>query len=280
MQTHTSIRGNDMTCYERLEFLGDAILDFLVIRHIFDLHGRLSPGALTLLKGAMVSNSVLAAISVHYGLHRYLRIDSQSVKNAINQYIPEIEEKRRAEFAAAKEEERPCGQYWLEVEPPKSIADVVESIMGALYVSDGFDLKGVQRMYDTMLRPFYDQHISLKTLSHHPTKILFELFQSQGCQEFQIAKYLHSEGQNLVRCEVEVHNVILTVGIDASPVLAARKASLEALDALEGDPAFMSRVCDCRAKAEQRKAAKRSARTQSGKAETKLPESDEEDLEL
>jgi endoribonuclease Dicer len=67
----------------------------------------------------MVSNSVLAAISVHYGLHQFLKIESDSVKKAIDQYIPEVEEKQRAEYAAAREEERPCGQYWLDIEPPK-----------------------------------------------------------------------------------------------------------------------------------------------------------------
>jgi len=107
----------------------------VVIRHIFDLHGRLSPGALTLLKasapricwfelltttqGAMVSNSVLAAISVHYGLHQFLKIESESVKKAIDQYIPEVEERQRAEYASAQKEGRPCGQYWLDIEPPK-----------------------------------------------------------------------------------------------------------------------------------------------------------------
>ncbi|KIM21363.1 hypothetical protein M408DRAFT_104950 [Serendipita vermifera MAFF 305830] len=280
--THTSVRGNDMICYERLEFLGDAILDFLVIRHIFDLHGRLSPGALTLLKGAMVSNSVLAAISVHYGLHQFLKIESASVKKAIDQYIPEVEEKQRAEYAAAKEEGRPCGQYWLDVDPPKSIADVVESILGALYVSDGFKLTGAQAMYDALLRPFYDQHISLKTLSHHPTKILFELFQSRGCQDFEITKQMDEQEQGLYRCEVVVHDVILAGGVDPAPTFAARRASFEALDALEGDPQFMDRLCDCRAKAEQRKAAKRAARAQLGKAEAKqalVASEDEEDID-
>lgn len=64
-----------------------------------------------------------------------------------------------------------------------------------------------------------------------------------------------------------VHDVILAAGVDPSPTFAARRASFEALDALEGDPNFMSRLCDCRAKAEQRKLAKRAARAKIGKVE-------------
>jgi len=67
----------------------------------------------------MVSNSVLAAVSVEAGLHRYLRIESESVKKAIDIYIPELVEKQRAEYQEAENEGRPYGQYWLEVEPPK-----------------------------------------------------------------------------------------------------------------------------------------------------------------
>lgn len=90
----------------------------------------------------------------------------------------------------------------------QSIADVVESILGALYVSDGFTLTGAQAMYENLLKPFYDQHISLKTLSHHPTKILFELFQSLGCQEFEITKQFDVEDPALFRCEgKEVHDL-------------------------------------------------------------------------
>ncbi|PVF99771.1 hypothetical protein CPB86DRAFT_756304 [Serendipita vermifera] len=279
--THTSVRGNDMTCYERLEFLGDAILDFLVIQHIFDLYGRLSPGALTLLKGSMVSNSCLAAVSVHYGLHKFLMIESNGIKRAIEQYVPELEEKKRAEYEAADREGRPRGQYWLDVEPPKSIADVVESIFGALYVSDGFKLKGVQAMYDTLLKPFYDQHISLKTMSHHPTKILFELLQSQGCQEFEMTRRLDKAAQ-LIRCEIVVHDVILAIGADSSATVASKYASFEALDALEGDPDFMPRVCDCRSRAEQRKGEKKARKSQLDKAEpgTSAEESAGEDEEM
>ena len=43
-----------------------------------------------------------------------------------------------------------------------------------------------------------------------------------------------------------VHNVILADAQDANASLAARRASITALDALEGDPNFLNRACDCR----------------------------------
>jgi endoribonuclease Dicer len=43
--THPSSFANRLTnCYERLEFLGDAVLDFLVTRHIFVQNKDITPG--------------------------------------------------------------------------------------------------------------------------------------------------------------------------------------------------------------------------------------------
>lgn len=85
----------------------------------------------------------------------------------------------------------------------KALSDVVESILGAVYVSDNFSPVGAETFFDKVLKPFYDQHITLHTLSHHPTKILFEIFQSQGCQEFEIAKenILLDENNHTVECQ-------------------------------------------------------------------------------
>lgn len=58
-------------------------------------------------------------------------------------------------------------------------------------------------MFDRVLKPFYDKHISLKTLAHHPTKILFELFQSHGCQEFEITREVDDEDPDLKKSQGE-----------------------------------------------------------------------------
>ncbi|TFY77295.1 hypothetical protein EWM64_g6716 [Hericium alpestre] len=272
--THASIQGYEMTCYERLEFIGDAILDFMVIRHIFHRDTHLSPGALTLLKGAMVSNSALAAVCISSGLHEYLMFESHDLANSIQTYKQKLKAKQAEEYAEAEQEGRAPGQYWMDVEPPKALSDVVESIIGAVYISDNFAPVGSVTLYDCLLKPFYDKHITLKTLSHHPTKTLLELFQRHGCQQFAIVKeQIHGEGQQqITSCDVLVHDVILSSASDKTSALAAKRASLEALDAMEGDSGFMKRTCDCRALNQAKKERKKAL------AQALSTFSDEEDL--
>lgn len=71
---------------------------------------------------------------------------------------------------------------------------MVESIVGALYISDDFSPIGVEAFFNKVLKPFYNRHITLKTISHHPTKILFELVQAGGCKEFQIIREDNEDG--------------------------------------------------------------------------------------
>ena len=61
-------------------------------------------------------------------------------------------------------------------------------MIGAIFISDNFSPEGAQSFFDKILKPFYDKHITLRTLSHHPTKTLFEVLQAHGCQQFEVTR--------------------------------------------------------------------------------------------
>ncbi|KAF3773947.1 Ribonuclease 3-like protein 3 [Nymphaea thermarum] len=60
-------------CYERLEFIGDSVLNFLVSDHLVKLYPGLSPGQLTLLRSANTDTEKLARVAFRHGLHKLLR---------------------------------------------------------------------------------------------------------------------------------------------------------------------------------------------------------------
>jgi endoribonuclease Dicer len=88
----------------------------------------------------------------------------------------------------------------------QALSDVVESIIGAIYISDNFSPVGAESLFDNVLKPFFDTHITLQTLSHHPTKILFELLQAQGCQVFEIVK---DKADSITRCHGKFNQRII-----------------------------------------------------------------------
>ena len=91
--THASYQGNRVTpCYQRLEFLGDALLDFLVTQHLYFRHAKLSPGQLTDIRQALVNNNIFATIAVQYKYNKYLKQMSPRWFKTIENFITRVED--------------------------------------------------------------------------------------------------------------------------------------------------------------------------------------------
>lgn len=80
------------------------------------------------------------------------------------------------------------------------LSDVVESVLGALFVSEDFSEVGTDAFFHGALRPFFDRHIRMQSLSLHPNIGLYEWFQAEGCQEHEIVKTLED---SQTKCEGE-----------------------------------------------------------------------------
>ncbi|KAL2249771.1 UNVERIFIED_CONTAM: Ribonuclease 3-like protein 3 [Sesamum indicum] len=74
--THYSYLDQDKTStasYERLEYMGDAVLGFFMAKEHFAMYPDLAPGQLTKLRAANVDNEKLARVAMKYRLHTFLR---------------------------------------------------------------------------------------------------------------------------------------------------------------------------------------------------------------
>nr|AGE12617.1 Dicer 2 [Nilaparvata lugens] len=97
--SHPTYQPNNITpTYQRLEFLGDAILDFLVTTHMYEYCDNLTPGELTDLRSALVNNVTLASIAVRIGLHKFLLLRSCQLSKVIEAFV-ERQESRNHDFS-------------------------------------------------------------------------------------------------------------------------------------------------------------------------------------
>lgn len=77
----------DTDCYQRLEFLGDAVLDYVITRFLYEDSTQHSPGVLTDLRSALVNNNIFAALAVRIGLHVYLRASSPQLLHTVDTFV-------------------------------------------------------------------------------------------------------------------------------------------------------------------------------------------------
>lgn len=86
-QAHGSALAPPSDCYQRLEFLGDAILDYLITKHLYEDPRQHSPGVLTDLRSALVNNTIFASLAVKHDYHKHFRAVSPELFHVIDDFV-------------------------------------------------------------------------------------------------------------------------------------------------------------------------------------------------
>lgn len=129
---------------ERLEFLGDSIVNWVIAEYLFQQFAKASEGELTRLRASLVSKPALAAVAKQFDLGSYLRLGSGELKS---------------------------GGFRRD----SILADALEAIIAAIYLDAGMDIvkKLILKWFAKQL-----QHTSLDTAKDPKTR-LQELMQSR-----------------------------------------------------------------------------------------------------
>ncbi|XP_017114515.1 endoribonuclease Dcr-1 [Drosophila elegans] len=172
--THASYTPNRLTdCYQRLEFLGDAVLDYLITRHLYEDPRQHSPGALTDLRSALVNNTIFASLAVRHGFHKFFRHLSPGLNDVIDRFVRIQQENGHSiseEYYLLSEEECDDAE---DVEVPKALGDVFESIAGAIFLDSNMSLDVVWHVYSNMMSPEIEQFSN--SVPKSPIRELLEL---------------------------------------------------------------------------------------------------------
>ncbi|XP_073146735.1 endoribonuclease Dicer homolog 3 [Henckelia pumila] len=150
-------------CYQRLEFLGDSVLDILITRHLYESHKDIDPGELTDLRSASVNNNNFAFAAVRHNLHPHLLHQSECLRDQISSFVKSV-----------------SGMSSKTLTPeniaPKALGDLVESIVGAILIDSKLDLDEVWKAVEPLLSPI----VTPEKLELPPSRELIELCDSLG----------------------------------------------------------------------------------------------------
>ncbi|TGZ48236.1 hypothetical protein CRM22_010983 [Opisthorchis felineus] len=146
-RTHSSYSSLEPTvCYQRLEFLGDAVLGYVVSNDLFKRFPDYDPGMLTNHRSLIVNNLVLARVLVDLKLHDGIRHNIPSLPSVVDKL-----RSVRLSDVTSLSELREKIQTNITASPMKILGDVFESLIGAVFVDTSGDLQAIQTIVRRLL---------------------------------------------------------------------------------------------------------------------------------
>ncbi len=198
--THASIsleRKNYPFDNQRLEFLGDAVLQLVVTEHLYQMFPDFPEGRLTKLRTRIVSRSGLKGYAAAVGLGGHLMMG-------------------RGEDASGGRSR------------PSTLADAFEALIGAMHLDGGYEV-----VRDFILREAADEFADMRTQPEeiNPKGKLQELLQaiSPSAPHYEVVSQTGPEHQKNFECHVIWNDLILAVGAGRSKKQAEVEAATSAL---------------------------------------------------
>jgi ribonuclease-3 len=184
-------------CNERLEFLGDSVLGFVIVEYLFLLKNQLSESVMSKTKSYLVQESVLSEIAHSLSLGSYLLLG-------------------KGEEATGGRKKRSL------------LADAVESILGAVYLDGGY--RKVRKLILKLFKEKIDSVISsgdfhdFKSELQERSQLLFSTI-----PEYRLVKQEGEEHDKIFTVAVYICGEKLSTGTGRNKKQAETIAAREAL---------------------------------------------------
>lgn len=188
---------NALESNERLEFLGDSILSFIVSRYLYTTYPEFKEGVLTNLRSLLVNTKSLAIIAKDLDFGSNLKLS------------------RGEEESRGRENE-------------SLLANCLEAFIGALYLDQG--IESVEAFLQDVLLPKAAEYVKQQTLKD-PKSLLQETVQANK-QKSPLYKVLEEEGPphaKIFTIGVYVEDILIGSGKGKSKQEGEEQAASEAL---------------------------------------------------
>lgn len=199
--THRSISSDDPHRFdnERLEFLGDAVLQLVVTHYLFAAYPRLTEGKLAKVRAAVVSKPALGEVARRVGLGEHIQLTSS--------------------------EERTGGR-----EKESILADALEAVIGAVYLDSG--LEAARELVFRLFGDSIDERAKRPGQKDYKTR-LQEVLAKDGRRPEYATEGSGPDHERVFRAWVRVGDTELGRGVGRSKKEAEQAAAEQALKALQ-----------------------------------------------
>lgn len=203
--THSSYanesKNKKISSNERLEYLGDSVLNFIVSAYIFISYPKLPEGEMTKIRASVVCEQTLKDISNLLGIGKYLQL--------------------------GKGEEQTGGRT-----RPSILADAFEAVVGAIFIDSGlesarnFVLSNLENLITKAVKGIgmidYKTTLQEELQKHGEVRIIYEVMSESG-----------PDHEKEFKVQIKCNEKVLGIGLGRSKKEAEQAAACKALEGIE-----------------------------------------------